>query len=116
MSRPLCKSCGKHPAAVNYHKGKKIFYRKRCESCNKRTAQDKAKLKPRWLTAGYKKKNICEKCGFKAKHNSQMFVYFIDGDMQNIHITNLKSVCSNCQIDLALEPRGWSQGDLVVDL
>ncbi len=114
MSRPLCKSCRKQPAAVNYHKDGKIFYRKNCEGCNRRLANIKA-TKPSWLMAGYKKKTVCEKCGFKSKHQDQMFVYFMDGDLTNINIRNLKSVCSNCQIDLALDPRGWIQGDLVID-
>ena len=30
--RPLC-VCGQRPAAINYKKGNKTYYRKRCERC-----------------------------------------------------------------------------------
>ena len=61
--RPLCQ-CGFRPAAVNYKKGKKTYYRRQCEVC-----LHHGKLKygiPRWRQAGYNKEQRCEKCGFKA--------------------------------------------------
>lgn len=115
MSRPLCKKCGENPAAVNYHKNDRVYYRKKCEQCNKKDTALKLRFIPHWQKAGYKKKMVCEKCGFKAHHQEQMRVFFIDGDMNNIHISNLKTVCLNCQTDLSLNPLGWVQGDLLPD-
>lgn len=114
MNRPLCIKCNK-PAAINYHKDKKIYYRKKCESCLYEEGGIKKKIKPRWEKAGYKKKSTCEKCGFKAKYSKQLSVFFIDGNLNNINILNLKTVCANCLIDLSLTPGGWRIGDLKAD-
>ena len=111
MSRPLCKKCGKNPRAINCHLNGRVYYRSVCESCLK----NKKVFKPRWQGAGYKKKPHCEKCGFKSRFTDQLFVYFRDGDMNNIDSTNLKTVCSNCQIELSVDPKGWRLGDLQID-
>lgn len=70
---------------------------------------------PLWHKAGYKKKPHCEKCGFKAKYREQLFVYYIDGNLNNNSLTNLKTVCANCQVEVAKEGLGWRQGDLIPD-
>jgi hypothetical protein len=44
-----------------------------------------------------------------------MFVYHIDGNLNNTALSNLKTVCANCQIEVAKEGLGWRQGDLVPD-
>lgn len=113
MSRPLCNICGKEPKAINCYRNGRVYYRSVCETClglNKKLK----KRKPRWVRAGYKKKPTCEKCSFKPRFPDQLFVFFVDGDRNNIHISNLKTVCSNCQIELSLD--GWNQGDLQIDL
>ena len=112
--RNLCVVCGKKPQAINYIRGEKTYYRSRCDSCIRKKKNLPAP-KPRWMTEGYKKKPHCEKCGFKAKLKQQLFVYHIDGDLNNTTVTNLKTVCANCQFEVAQEGLGWRQGDLVPD-
>ena len=110
--RPLCQ-CGLRPAAVNYKKGKKTYYRRLCERC-----LHHGKLKygiPRWQQAGYRKEVRCEKCGFKAIDAKQLDVYHIDGDLNNCRHNNLKTICANCQRVLQREGVRWKQGDLVPD-
>jgi len=71
--------------------------------------------KPNWVKTGYRKKPHCEKCGFKAKYKEQLFVYHIDGNLNNTSTFNLKTVCANCQYEIAHDGLGWVQGDLVPD-
>ena len=48
--------------------------------------------KPRWETAGYKKKPTCDRCGFRAKQSAlQLMVYHADGDLNNCELRNLKT-------------------------
>ena len=112
--RKLCAVCGKKPCAVNYKRGDNTYYRSRCDSCIRKKNRKPAP-KPRWLLDGYKKKPHCEKCGFRAKLKQQLFVYHINGDLNNTSVTNLKTVCANCQYEIAQEGLGWRQGDLVPD-
>lgn len=112
--RKLCTSCGKRPVAVNYKRDSKTYYRTRCDSCIRKKKNIPAP-KPRWLEAGYKKKPHCEHCGFKAKYKEQLFVYHADGNLNNTLLSNLKTVCANCQIEIAKSGLGWRQGDLVPD-
>ena len=113
-TRPLCKSCGKRPCAVNYHKDNIPHFRTRCNTCIRRGANLKPQ-QPKWFINGYKKKPHCEKCGFKAKYKEQLFVYYVDGNLNNSSPFNLKTVCANCQIEIAKQGLGWVQGDLVPD-
>jgi hypothetical protein len=112
--RKICLICGKKPVAVNYKMHGKTYYRTRCDSCIRKKRNLPA-AKPRWLSEGYKKKPHCEKCGFKAKLKEQLYVYHVDGDLNNTSMTNLKTVCANCQFEVAREGLGWRQGDLVPD-
>ena len=109
--RSLCKTCRQKPCAVNYYKNNKPFYRSQCDTC----ARGSRPKKPRWAQAGYKKKDTCEKCGFKSKHTEQFDVYHIDGNLDNCRPTNLKTVCANCQRILQKEGVRWRQGDLIAD-
>lgn len=109
--RPLCQTCGSKPCAVNYHKGKKTFYRRQCDTC----ARGANPGRPRWAQSGYKKKDHCEKCGFKSRHAEQFNVFHIDGDLDNCRPSNLKTVCANCQRILHREGVRWRQGDLLPD-
>lgn len=108
--RPICKTCGNRPKAINYHRNGKVFYRKKCEQCLK---QHKP-VKPLWVDAGYKLKRKCEACDFKPAFRSQVTVFYIDGDLQNVAHSNLKTVCLNCYAEL--ERTGWTRGDLTPDL
>jgi hypothetical protein len=112
--RPICGICGRKPAAINYKMHGKIYFRKRCDSCIRKKRNLPAP-KPRWLLEGYKKKPHCEKCGFKARYKDQLFVYYVDGNLNNNSVLNLKTVCANCQYEIAREGLGWRQGDLVPD-
>lgn len=113
--RPLCTICNKRPVAVNYKRNEITYYRKRCDSCIRKKKQIPVP-KPKWLEHGYKKKILCERCGFKAKYKEQLFVYHIDGNLNNTALTNLKTICANCQIEIAKSKLGWVQGDLTPDL
>lgn len=111
--RPLCPSCQKHPKAINYYKGKTVHYRKFCESCSKNGGTVKGI--PKWYQLGYRKKDHCEKCGFKSKNSEQFDVFHIDGDLNNGRPSNLKTICANCQRILQKEGVKWRQGDLLPD-
>lgn len=110
--RSLCKNCRKRPCAINYYKEDRAFYRSQCDTCSR----DAIPKKPRWAQSGYKKKDTCEKCGFKSKNTEQFDVYHIDENLDNCRPTNLKTVCANCQRVLQKEGVRWRQGDLVADL
>lgn len=70
---------------------------------------------PRWYRAGYRKKNQCDRCGFKSTHPEVFSVYHVDEDLNNCRPSNLKTVCANCQRVLAKEGIRWKQGDLMAD-
>ena len=111
MTRPLC-ICGFRPAAVNYIKNGKTYYRKKCEVCLKDGVGAGI---PKWYRDGYQQKSICDKCGFKGKHSEQFNVYHVDGNLNNSRTNNLKTVCANCQRILHKDGVTWKQGDLQPD-
>lgn len=110
--RPLC-LCGQRPAAINYRKNGKTYYRKKCESCNKYGTVGKGI--PLWKLDGYVKKDKCEKCGYSSKHQEQFNVFYIDGNLQNTTPNNLKTICANCQRIMQKIGVRWKQGDLIPD-
>jgi len=109
--RQICK-CGHRPAAINYRKGKKIYYRKLCEKCLRNGVGSGI---PKWKQRGYVKKDVCEKCGYKSKHPEQFNVFHIDGDLNNCSPLNLKTICANCQRLMQKQGVRWKQGDLIPD-
>jgi len=109
--RDLCRICKKRPVAINYHKGEKVFYRSKCDHCSK----GRKKQRPLWAIAGYKKKSLCDKCGFTSKYIDQFDVFYIDGNPTNCRFNNLKTVCANCQRILHKLKLPWKQGDLTPD-
>ena len=111
MIRPLC-ICGYRPAAINYVKNGKTYYRKKCEVCLKGGLNTGI---PRWYQDGYRMKSLCDVCGFKSKHKEQFNVYHVDGNLNNSRSNNLKTVCANCQRVLAKDGFKWQQGDLQPD-
>jgi len=68
-----------------------------------------------WKRAGYKKKTACDRCGFKSRYASQLLVYHVDGNMKNITLTNLRTICLNCVEEVKRMDLPWAQGDLQVD-
>jgi hypothetical protein len=115
QDRPICTKCSKKPCAVNYRKGEKVYYRKTCDSCARKTHKQKPIQQPRWQSAGYKMQGHCEKCGFVASFPQQLTVHFVDGNLNNTDWRNLKTVCQNCIIELKINGIGWSNSDLVAD-
>jgi len=110
--RPLC-ICGHRPAAINYKKDNKTYYRKKCEICLKHGGVGHGI--PKWKQAGYEKKDYCEKCGYKSKHSEQFNVFHTDGNLENCRPSNLKTICANCQRTLQRDGVKWKQGDLRPD-
>ena len=114
MNRPLCRSCNSKLVAVNYIKNNVVHYRKQCYSCIKKKRGIKP-LQPKWQQAGYKKKNKCDICGFRPKYSAQTIVYHIDGDLNNVSFSNLRTVCLNCTITIKKDDLVWKSGDLQAD-
>ncbi len=115
MKRPLCKTCQEKPRAYGYRKNKKIYWRSQCDSCIRKKNKLKTGYMPKWHQAGYRKKNRCELCGFKAKSNVQLDVYHVDGRRNNCSPYNLKTLCANCQRLKSTQDLGWQIGDLEAD-
>ena len=111
MERPLCKNCRKNPAAVNYNRNGVTHYRSKCESC----LNPKKKIVPSWMLSGYKKKMVCDQCGFKAGTSQQITVFYIDGDLRNNNWLNLKSVCANCAIEINIKDLPWKEDTIRPD-
>lgn len=109
--RKLCKKCSQRPVAVNYYKEGKAYYRSTCDHCSR----DRGEGNPLWALSGYKKKAVCDKCGFTSKYEEQFNVYHVDGNLTNCRFSNLKTVCANCQRTLQRDGVRWKQGDLRPD-
>ena len=113
--RPLCSSCKIKPRAFNYRRKGKVYYRTKCDQCIKEDKGLNTGKKQTWEKTAYRKKHICEKCGFKSKHPAQMDVYHVDGNLKNCEWSNLKTICANCSRIKSMEEVGWKQGDLLPD-
>ena len=109
--RKICNKCGKRPVAVNYYKNGLVFYRSKCDHCSR----GRTEREPLWKRSGYKKKNICEKCGFTSKFQEQFDVYHIDGNLSNCRFPNLKTICANCQKVITKEIIKWKKGSITPD-
>lgn len=112
--RPLCTICNANPRAIAYHKYGRIYYRSRCNVCTRKNKKLKV-VKPRWLLAGYKKKPTCDRCGFKARHHTQLTVYHVNGDLNDCATLNLKTVCLNCVAEIVRLELPWRAGDISPD-
>lgn len=64
--------------------------------------------------SGYKKKTVCDRCGFKSKTHKQMEIYYKDGNKLNVSLSNLRSFCANCVIELKENPAAKDR-DLLAD-
>ncbi len=112
--RPICKTCGKNHTAVNYKRDGVTHYRSMCDECGRK----KNKLNPRkpnWQKSGYKKKAACDLCGFKSLFPSQLTVFHVDGNLENIELINLRTICLNCVEVVKRKDVTWRRGDLEVD-
>ena len=113
--RPLCKVCGRAPAAINGYHNSRIYYRSRCNACIRKNRRQKPAL-PRWQQSGYRKKSTCDRCGFQSRHASQLMVYHVNGDLTDCDLRNLKTVCLNCAALITRQDLPWRRGDLEPDL
>ena len=114
INRPICPICNKNYCAVNCIKNSKRYYRKCCDACGRIQAKVPPR-KPNWVKSGYKKKATCDLCGFKSQYASQLTVFHIDGDLENIHLSNLRTICLNCVEVVKRTEVKWRRGDLQVD-
>lgn len=112
--RPICKLCNKNFCAINYKRNEITHYRSICDECGRKKSKKKPQ-KPLWQKIGYKKKTTCDLCGFKSLYTTQMTVFYIDGNLQNNELTNLRTVCLNCIEVVKRKEFKWKRGDLQVD-
>jgi hypothetical protein len=59
---------------------------------------------------------MCDRCGFRSRYSAQLLVYHVDGDMNNVAVRNLKTVCQNCVIEVIKTDLLWRPGDLEPDV
>lgn len=114
MTQKKCENCNKHPAAINYIRNGKTYYRKLCYYCNKIKKSDSELTAQLLKKSGYKKKTVCDRCGFKAKTVNQMQIYYKDHNKLNVSLSNLRSFCANCVIELTENPAAKDR-DLLAD-
>jgi len=112
MKRAICPICNQHPVAINYYRQEKTYYRTACTPCIHRKRKPQPTIAS-WIRSGYKKRDKCERCGFKFKLSSQSAVYHIDGNDRNCNWANLKTICLNCQHEVARTH--WKPGALTPD-
>ena len=114
MNRPICPECNKNFCAVNYKRNGITHYRSKCDECGRKKARLKPRV-PRWQRGTYKKKATCDLCGFKSLFTSQIQVFHVDGNLENIGVPNLRSICLNCVEVVKKKEVNWRRGDLEVD-
>ena len=114
VMRPVCEVCNSRPKAIAYHKYNRTYYRSKCNFCIRRNKKLKPAT-PKWQIAGYKKKPTCDRCGFKARHHSQLAVYHINGDLNDCATLNLKTICLNCIVEVVRLELPWRAGDISPD-
>ena len=114
MDRPICPVCNQNRRAAAYYRNDKRYYRSRCAECIRREKNLKPVI-PRWKQQGYKKKTTCDLCGFKAKYDSQITVWHLNGDLNDGNLINLRCVCLNCVESVKRKQFTWKIGDLEPD-
>ena len=112
--RPICKKCNKNYCAINYKKLGITHYRSLCDDCG-RKRKKLPPYKPNYEKGNYKKKPTCDLCGFKSIYSTQITVFHIDGDLENIKLANLRSICLNCIEVVKKKQVTWKRGDLEVN-
>ena len=89
--RPICKTCNKNHVAINYKRDGITHYRSICNECGRKKNKQKSH-KANWTKSGYKKKATCDLCGFKSLFSTQITVFHVDGNLEHIEHTNLRSI------------------------
>jgi hypothetical protein len=54
-------------------------------------------------------------CGFRCLYTTQTVVYHINGDLTDISLNNLRSICLCCVEVIKRKEVTWKRGDLLVD-
>lgn len=112
--RPICEICRQRPCAINYRNNCQIYYRRLCGFCIARKKKIKPPI-PRWQSGGYRKKSNCDRCGFRARYQSQLLVVNCDGDLHNNILNNLRTICLNCVEEVKRADNPWVVNDLPED-
>lgn len=102
--RPTCPQCGDRPCAYNYKYKEKVYYRPTCMPCATAKKQAKSPESQALLRSGYQKGKGCDRCGFKAKHPSQLSIAYLDGNRLNATRQNLRTYCANCVAEITVIP------------
>jgi len=110
--RKTCANCRKNPVAINYYKDGIVHYRSKCVRCTRYKIKTSP---PGWIKSGYKKKEKCERCGFKFKYTEQSRVYSLDGNVDNADWFNLKTICLLCQVEVQHSTLPWKANKLSPD-
>lgn len=115
MLRPICPICNQNEVAINYRSNGQTRYRKICSACDRKGKRLKP-VPPLWYKSGYRKKAVCDKCGYHAKYPAkQMSVFHVDGNLRNTNAFNLKSVCLNCRVEILEGKLPWKEAPLTPD-
>ena len=114
LQRPICNKCNKNYTAINYKRNEITYYRSICDECGRKKTKQKPR-KPNWTKSNYKKKATCDLCGFKSLFSTQITVFHVDGNLEHIEQTNLRSICLNCVEVVKKKDVNWKRGDLEID-
>ena len=115
-TRPMCASCQQRACAVAYKRNERTYYRSACDHCiRKKKQRVRRPATPRWKSSGYRKQAQCDRCHFRARVQSQLLVYHVDGDLNNVDLRNLRTVCLNCAHEITKLDLPWRRGDLEED-
>lgn len=114
MTKQVCNICRSNPATVNYVRNGKTYYRKTCYHCNKKKKTNNEMPAQLLKKSGYKKKTICDRCGFKSKTSAQMTIYYKDNNTFNVSLSNLRTYCANCLIEITTNPSS-AKKDIIAD-
>ena len=113
MERPVCQQCRTRPAAFNYVRQGKTYYRSKCLVCLSDKTKKQSKEAQALAKSGYMLRHECDRCHFVAKHHSQLKIVFLDGNRFNVGRQNLRTYCVNCIAEIAALPS--SRSGLVPD-
>ena len=72
MTRPVCITCNA-PAAINYNRKGKTYYRRFCDSCLRQQKQPNP-----FKVHGYIKKDTCDHCGYQSKYPESFLIWYLD--------------------------------------
>jgi hypothetical protein len=110
----MCPTCKQRSCAINCYRNDQVYYRSQCDYCIRKGRRIKP-AEPQWKTTGYKKKPTCDRCGFKPRVASQTLVYHTDGNMNNVALHNIRTICLNCVEEVKRLDVPWVPNPLQAD-